>query len=715
VEGTYNAVLVLTSLLVAILAAYTALDMVDRVNKSPRRVAGLWLIGGGFAMGGGIWSMHFIGMLAYTLPIPLGYDPLITLLSLSAAIAASTFALWLASQSTLPTWRLLPGALLMGLGIAGMHYLGMEAMRMRPAITYDPFWFVTSIVVAMAASWTALRVFFLLRTRQTWGMRLAASTLLGFAVVGMHYTGMAATRIPGDAMCGALRGDSQLAPNDMAVVVTVLTVAVLALVLLLSLMDRRMESRMLRMRNAMLSLSLEEANAELSQATLRDPLTRLANRHLLKSRVTTALLDAQHTQARLALMVIDIDGFQYINDAYGHQTGDQLLVAVAERLRELTRATDTLARTGGDEFVLLTRLAESEDPGSLAARIVSSLAHDLELDGRSMTLTASVGVALSPTHTRSEQELMSYAIAAMQQAKQSGRNHWLVFSPWMSESSNEQIRLLGELRQAIGSEQISLHYQPKLRTRDNTIAGAEALLRWDHPELGNIPGERVVRLAERGGLTLPLGNWMLEQACRQLQQWHALGHTQWTVSVNLSPLQFHDAHLLGHVRDCLERFRIPARQLLLEITESTVMRDTRTSIALLNSLSALGVGISIDDFGTGYSSLLYLKQLPATELKIGNSFTQDLRPGSNEVTIVSAVIALGHGLDMDVVAEGIGNREQRLQLERMGCDFLQGHLVGLAVSPARFEQLHAPRRMAVKDTPATDLSDTLAPPPPAIG
>ena len=191
-----------------------------------------------------------------------------------------------------------------------------------------------------------------------------------------------------------------------------------------------------------------------------------------------------------------------------------------------------------------------------------------------------------------------------------------------------------------------------------------------------------------------------------------MGHSQWTMSVSLSPLQFQDAHLLTQVRDCLDRYRLPARQLLLQVTETTVMRDTRTSISLLNSLSALGVGIAIDDFGTGYSSLLYLKQLPASELKIGNSFTQDLKPGSNEVTIVSAVVALGHGLDMDVVAEGITTREQRIRLEGMGCDFLQGHLIGMAVAPARFEQLHAPRPLAVRDVPADGLPSAIARQPP---
>lgn len=696
-QGNYNFVLVATSLLVAILASWTALDMVDRVNKSRRNVAIGWLLAGGFSMGIGIWSMHFIGMLAFNLPIPVGYDLLITLLSLSAAIASSTFALWLASQSTLPNWRVLPGGVLMGCGIAAMHYLGMEAMQMRPALSYDPLWFVLSILLAIAASWTALRVFFAMRENSRWSLRLAASVLLGVAVVGMHYTGMAATRVAEGAVCGALRGGLQFKPGQMAVLVTLLTLGVLAIVLLMSMMDKRMEARMLRMRNAMLSLSLEEATSELSQAGLRDPLTRLANRHLLNTRLADAIAASAGAGQRHALLVMDIDSFGNINDAYGHRTGDQLLVAVAERLRELARSNDTLARTSGDEYVLLTRLEDGDDIDQLASRIIASLSSEVLVDGLPMTLSTNLGVAITPDHAGSEEELMSHAVAAMQQAKLDGRNKWQLYSPWMSQSSQEQFRLLADLRQAIGSEQISLHYQPKVRAQDGSIAGAVALLRWDHPQLGSIPSERVTRLAERGGLCQQLGNWVLDQACAQLQQWHRAGYRDWSMSVTLSPLQLQDPHLLAHVQDCLARHQLPARQLILEITETTVMRDAQAALALLNSLSALGVGIAINDFGSGHASLLNLKQLTATELKLGPSFIQELEPGSNGVTILAALIALGHGLDMAVVANGITTREQRLRLERMGCDYLLGHLIGVAVAPARFEQLHAPRRLSSLD------------------
>ncbi len=272
--GTYNPWLVAISLLVAVMASYTALAMAGRTVTAPGRgAAWWWRLGGGFAMGLGIWSMHFIGMLAFDLPIPLGYDLPITLLSLALAIASSVFALWLVSLRTLPHPRLAVGALLMGTGIAGMHYVGMAAMRMQPGIDYDPGWLLFSLMVAVAASWTALYVAFRLRAQRTRiGDRLAAAGLLGLAIVGMHYTGMAAARFPEGSVCGAAVGDG-LQNEWLAMLVVVLTVAILAVVLVVSWLDQRVEAQLLRLRNSMLSTSLTDAQQELTQAALHDPLT----------------------------------------------------------------------------------------------------------------------------------------------------------------------------------------------------------------------------------------------------------------------------------------------------------------------------------------------------------------------------------------------------------------------------------------------------------
>ncbi|MGH8039562.1 MAG: putative bifunctional diguanylate cyclase/phosphodiesterase [Stenotrophomonas sp.] len=687
--GSFTPWLVVVSLLVAMLASFTALDMANRVTTAPTpRLSLLWLLGGGSAMGFGIWSMHFIGMLAFRLPIPLGYDVLWTTVSLLLAIAASVFALWLVSRPTLPYSRLTLGALLMGSGIAGMHYLGMAAMRMQPGIDYDPGWVALSLLIAVAASWVALFVAFRLRhSENRFFHRVLPAIVLGTAIVGMHYTGMAAARFPEGSVCGAAAGTG-LQTQWLAAIVMVLTIAILAVVLLVSWLDQRMQAQLLRLRNQRLRSSLEDAYAELSQAALHDPLTHLPNRLLLQQHIEQALLDAEQRGRRFALMFMDLDGFKQVNDAYGHQMGDALLVAVADRTRKLLRADDVLARLGGDEFVMVVAIETDDELATLASRIIQAVGTGTLVPGHELQVTASIGIAICPDHAATERQLMSHADSAMYQAKEAGRNAYVVFAEWMNDSAEQQFRLLADLRRAIGTPQLFLHYQPKVRVSSHKVSGAEALMRWRHPEQGLIPPDRFIRLAERSGVINEIGRWALDEACRQLRRWHDAGHDGWTVSVNLSPIQLGSPHLLQDVREVLQTHRIDPRRLVLEITESAVMRDTEASLHLLQALARLGVGIAIDDFGTGYSSLLYLKRLPATEIKIDHAFVHDLENSSEDVVIVSAIVALGHALDMDIVAEGVETAGQRAYLERLGCDYLQGYLLGHPVDPERFMQLH---------------------------
>ncbi|MBU2048523.1 MAG: EAL domain-containing protein [Gammaproteobacteria bacterium] len=687
--GSYTPWLVVISFLVAVLASFTALDMSSRVTTATtRRTTWLWLVGGGCAMGLGIWSMHFIGMLAFQLPIPLGYALGLTTVSLLAAMASSIFALWLVSQPTLPHGRLALGAVLMGSGIASMHYLGMAALHMQPGIDYHAGWVALSLLIAVAASWTALFIAFRLRsTHRRLRDRAAPALVLGTAIVGMHYTGMAAARFPAGSICGAAAGDG-LQAQWLALVVLALTIAILAVVLIVSWLDQRMEAQLLRLRNTDLSSSLDDAQAELTQAALHDPLTRLPNRRLLQQRIEQALAEAEQRGSRFAVMFMDLDGFKQVNDAYGHQTGDALLVAVADRTRKLLRPADMLARLGGDEFVLVVPIENDEDVATLASRLIQTVGNEPLLPRHDLQVTASIGIAICPDHAASERQLMAFADAAMYQAKEAGRNAYVLFADWMNESAEQQFQLLADLRRAIGSEQLFLHYQPKTRVAGQSISGAEALIRWRHPQQGLIPPDRFIRLAERSGVINEIGRWALDEACRQLRVWHDAGHDGWTVSVNLSPIQFASPNLLKEVREALQTHRIEPRRLILEITENTVMRDTEASLTLLQAMAALGVGISIDDFGTGYSSLLYLKRLPATEIKIDHAFVRDLENSSEDVVIVSAIMALGHALDMDIVAEGVETVGQRAYLERLGCDYLQGYLLGRPVDAQRFMQLH---------------------------
>lgn len=626
-------------------------------------------------MGFGIWSMHFIGMLAFDLPISLGYDVPLTALSLLIAIASSAFALWLVSQKDLPWTRLGLGGLLMGAGIATMHYTGMAAMLMTPSVIYVPWIFALSIVIAVLASGAALWIAFRLRrgSKRARYTRLGASLVMGCAIIGMHYTGMAAVQFPVGSFCGA--ANSGIDTKWLAVLVIVVSLAVFAIALIVSMLD---------VRTNLLATSLDRANSELVQLALHDNLTKLPNRVLLNDRLEQAIQKATRGNRHFAVLFLDLDGFKAVNDAYGHHVGDLLLIEVSRRILDTKRSEDSVARLGGDEFVLLIDLGEPEEAAALAQRLIESISRTYLIDRNNLHISASIGIALFPTDGLTAHDLMVNADAAMYHAKELGRNGYCFFESTMNTNAHQQMQLQQDLRKALNQGEFILHYQPKMLAPNGPMIGVEALLRWQHPDHGLVPPDRFLPLAERTGLIIPIGNWVIDEACRQLREWHDEGHQDWSIAVNLSAVQLGHASLVSVVRVALERHSLDARHLILEVTESTAMRDAEASLVILEQLSELGVSISIDDFGTGYSSLLYLKRLPANELKIDRGFVTELAQGNDDEAIVSAIIALGQTLGLKIVAEGVETAEQQELLTRLGCNTLQGYLLG---SPLPAEQL----------------------------
>jgi diguanylate cyclase (GGDEF)-like protein len=677
--GTYSSALVAVSLCVAILASYTALDLVGRIATAQGRAVYLWMSGGALAMGIGVWSMHFIGMLAFELPIQLGYDLGLTAASLLIAVLSSGFALWLVSQPLLPWPQLGVGALIMGAGISSMHYTGMAALQMQPGIVYDPVLFVASLAIAAGASGAALWIAFRLR-RNLPNVRLAragASVVMGIAIVGMHYTGMAAAEFPEGSVCGgALDG---LTGDGLDYLVLVTTLAVLGMTLLTSVLDARMESR-----TSALANSLTLANQELTQLALHDNLTGLPNRILLADRIGQAINQVDAVGGYLAVMFIDLDGFKPVNDAFGHHMGDQLLRAVGSRLRGSLHGQDTLARIGGDEFVLLVSLEEPAYAKGIAAQQVHLISQSFEVAGHALQISASIGIALYPGNGIDQNELLMNADAAMYHAKSIGKNGYSFFETSMNTNARKQLQLLQELRLALAEHQLRLFYQPKFDAHSGDPIGAEALLRWEHPRLGLLAPAAFIDLAEKTGLIIDIGNWVLDESCRQMREWVDLGFGHWRVAVNLSALQFGHAGLVRGVATTLDRHGLAAANLTLEITETTAMSDADASMAVLQQLSDMGVDLSIDDFGTGYSSLMYLKRLPANELKIDRGFVRDLEQDSDDAAIVSAIVALGQALGLRIVAEGVETSNQQAFLTRLGCDSLQGYLLGHPLPAERF-------------------------------
>jgi diguanylate cyclase (GGDEF)-like protein len=391
---------------------------------------------------------------------------------------------------------------------------------------------------------------------------------------------------------------------------------------------------------------------------------------------------------------MDVDGFRQINDAWGHRVGDALLVEVARRLRASIRTRDTLARLGGDEFVILADVGEAGDAVSLAEKLLTAVREPVVIDGRQLRVSLSIGIAMFDGREQQQQgDLLRDADAAMSHAMALGHNGYVFFQSSMSDDAQTQLQLLHDLRQAQGRHELVLYYQPKYNTQDGAMIGAEALVRWNHPTRGLVPPGDFIPLAEKTGLIFQIGEWVLNEACRQMSAWRDAGHTDWAISVNLSALQFNHPKLIDMVREVLAQHSLEPRYLTLEITESTAMRDADTSLVILEQLHHMGVRISIDDFGTGYSSLLYLKRLPASELKIDRGFVRDLTHDTEDAAIIAAIVALGRALDLKIVAEGVETREQQEYLTRLGCTSLQGFLLGRPMPAAQFlEAVSVPGR-----------------------
>jgi len=678
---TWDSVLICVSLIVVFIASFTALDTAGRVAVTRGWSARFWLLVGGIAMGIGVWAMHFIGMLAMMLPMMMRYDTRLTILSLLVAILASVLAFGQTVGGLhLTRQRLLRGTLILGAGVAVMHYLGMYALLIEPQPEWNALLVALSVLIAFAASGLALWLAFHLRQgdHHLMLMRGLASLVMGIAIAGMHYVGMAAAEFSHSSMMQP-HGVSNA---GLAVWVTLITLTILGITLLSSMLDAQL-------RAARLATRLNRANQELRQLAMHDNLTTLPNRVMLEQQLDLAIKQAMINEHRFAVIYMDLDGFKAVNDTWGHHVGDRLLVAVAERLRSQLSNTMLLVRLGGDEFVLMAE-CDISAARQLAQKLVKVISSPFELDRYVLHVSLSAGIAIFPLHGRNRQELLFNADAAMYHTKHSGRNGWCLFEPAMSAATQHQLELANDLWEAIEREQMRLFYQPKFCSGGTRLMGFEALLRWQHPQRGLLTPELFLPRAEKTGQIIALGNWVIGEACRQLRIWHNQGHSDWTVSVNLSALQFHQRDLLTILTQTLARYQLSGSALMLEITEAIAMRDPAFSQQRIRELQQAGVSVAIDNFGIGYANLLHLKDLDASELKIDRSFINCLRPGSEDATVVSAMLTLAQSLNLRMVAEGVETEEQQHLLTSLGFDALQGYLLGKPTPADRVEALSFP-------------------------
>ena len=887
--GSYDYRLVTLSVIIATFASYAALDLAGRLTVARGAARVGWLAGGASAMGLGIWSMHYIGMLAFRLTIPVRYDWPIVVLSLLAAISASAAALHCAGGQEMSLRRAAFGSLVMGGGIGAMHYLGMHAMRIGAMCHFNPFVVVLSVVLAVLISFVVLRLVFFARDHdETRGLQRAASAIvMGAALSIVHYTGMAAARFTVSDVAADFSHAVDVSTIGMIGIATV-TILVLGIATLTAAYGRLVREprtmrtsvlsvRILATRAAMLTFCImfvfeaakqalrptitiwtshavtilfatlvaaifsftvlrkEERSKEMLQnsenkyrvlfedsadanwlmdekgfldcnsaalqmfgysademmhpsdispptqrdgipsrvaaeekiaaaflngterfdwlhqrkngnvfpaevcltaltlsgrprllATVRDisdrrlaeeqvqflayydALTGLPNRTLLKDRVTKALAAARRQEHKVAFLFLDLDRFKDINDSLGHSVGDLLLQGIAERLKTWGRDQDTVARLGGDEFLItLTQVRDLADVAVDAERLMDAMTAEFVVQNRSLTIGCSVGISIFPEHGADCEALIKNADAAMYSAKDSGGNNFRFFSEEVNAQVVERLTLESSLRLALDKEELFLMYQPQMDVATGRITGLEALLRWQHPELGLVPPDRFIRIAENSGLIVSIGEWVLRTACRQAKKWQCAGVPPVSVAVNVSAIQFRQEGFCKLIRRVLDESGLAPRYLDLELTESLLLANAEVMLSVVHGLKAMGVSLAIDDFGTGYSNFASLRQFGVSKLKIDRSFIRDVAMKPDDAAITTAIISMAKSLNLKVIAEGVEDEAQMSFLRAHHCDEIQGYYFSkpLAVDKVAEKLRRDSTELRAERNPAGDNRD----------
>lgn len=801
IYGTYNPYLVLLSYFIASIASYVALDMSAHLRKPTTSLFRIvWVALGAFVMGLGIWSMHFVGMLAFKMEMPMSYNLWWTGASMIVAVIASLVAFLLFSIKKPLLKHYIMSGVVLGAAISTMHYTGMAGMN-GVKIHYEFGLFFLSILIAIVASMVALwlsvqsdKGTFSVRTR----LKLGSALIMGLAIVGMHYTGMAAAIF---THTGMVADAFPIDPTTLTISVTVVSLSIMIVALIastfkyftdLALKNKNdfLETILKNMTGGVIGfdpygkinllnraatevygpvlamgsslnewitkfpffsvdstkeLTLEENplyhilkgrdiagleliskdtsgekhslvfegqplrgpasenlgsviifndiskrktdEEELKYRATHDMLTGLPNRTLLIDRLNQAIASAKRSKLKATVIFVDLDNFKIVNDALGHSIGDSLLKMVAARFTLLLRSSDTLARLGGDEFVII--LPDLDDVDAISQfleRILKEIAKPYTIDEHEVNISCSLGFSVYPDHGEDTETLLKNADNAMYQAKESGKNTFKFYTGDMQTHVRQRFEIENDLRKGLVKKEFFLEYQPKLDIKSKKLIGFEALVRWNHPIRGIIPPNDFISVAEDMGLIIPLGRWVLATACRQNKAWQDAGHPPLCVSVNLSTRQCKEKNLFQMVKRILEDTGLAPRYLELELTESLAMSNPKEFITLLSQFKDLGVKTSIDDFGTGYSSLNYLRQFPVNCLKIDQSFIQEMDTKEGDLSIVKAIVSLGHSLNMVVIAEGVETKEQLLKLQEQDCDEIQGYYLSRPISAEKMTE-----------------------------
>ncbi|MFM1653749.1 EAL domain-containing protein [Brevibacillus sp. B_LB10_24] len=657
-EGYYNKWIVLLSFVIAVVASYSALNLASKISRAQGRSQITWLIAGSCVMGSGVWSMHFVGMLALHLTVKVHYDIGITVLSMLASIVASFIAFYITMPKQVGWKNIGIGGFFMASGIVAMHYTGMSAMQLPAQVVYDSYYWCLSVLIAFAASYSALLLF--LRFRHTpsssW-WKWTSAVVMGTAIFGMHYTAMKSSQFWCVPPVPEAPPTDEIFNPALLAGVTVSTFFILMVSLGAMYFDRHVLEKM----------------------AYRDQLTGLPNRYELNRYFDEVVEKSKEA----AVLFIDLDQFKTINDTLGHDIGDLLVQEAGRRLQLFLNEKQQVFRLGGDEFLVVANECGRQQAEELASRILETIKKPYHLEGNELYITASVGVSLAPLHGSDRGTLLKRADTAMYTAKGSGKNRYRLFDTDMDQRLIRRMELEKDLRKALEHGEFYLVYQPKWNVAIDQPVGWEALMRWRHPKLGIIAPGEFIPIAEETGAINAMTRWVLEEACRQNKAWKDEGLRQLPVSVNLPVHVFESQNLFNMVRDALNLTGLSPALLELEITETIVLYDVADINRQLQEVKALGVRISLDDFGSGYSSLGTIDQIPIDTLKIDRHLIDQDSPSKR--AIARAIITMASQLELELVAEGVESEDQIQFLRTSGCNIMQGFYYGKPMEPSEIE------------------------------
>ncbi|WP_098741528.1 bifunctional diguanylate cyclase/phosphodiesterase [Paenibacillus sp. EZ-K15] len=645
-DGHYNYYIVGLSIAIAILASYSALNITSKISDANGKSKFFWLIGGAMVMGSGIWSMHFVGMLAMHMNMNVRYDVFLTIMSMLVSVVSSFIAFYITMPKNINWSKIAIGGFIMGSGIVTMHYMGMEAMVIHAEISYDPGIWVLSAIIALVASYAALLLFLRFRNHpKSSFLKWGSAVVMGFAVCGMHYTGMKAARF--EAHAGMITQPPQSVDFLLLYGVTVTIFAILLVSWGAMFFDRHV----------------------LEKLAYQDTITGLPNRNEMNR-----FFETNAETEKITILFLDLDQFKAINDTLGHNVGDLLVQEVGKRLRQFIRSSQQVFRIGGDEFLVILKQSDPVYAQHLANDILQQIKNVYYIDGNELYVTASIGISIGSVHSSDRITLLKNADTAMYKAKGLGKNQQCLYDEEMGLQEVRKMELEKDLQRAFELKEFFIVYQPKWNVQSDRLVGFEALLRWKHPRLGVISPLEFIPIAEETGLIIPMTRWTLEEACKQCRIWQERGIVQ-PVSVNLSIRLFHGDNLLELIQNVLDQANLEPRLLELEIAESMVLHDVNDIIRQLGNIRSLGVKVSMDDFGTGYSSIGLLDRIPIDALKLDRQFTKDLDTPSKRA-IVNAIVLMAENLNLDVIAEGVENKEHIDFLTGLGCHVMQGYYYG---------------------------------------